>query len=411
MKRSIALLMVLGVLISATATVTDAAAVGGTESVTVSLRIEGMSETVYQNSKLEVSTAGSTPMLRDVIDSYNLMEGVQKANVVTSAGVERIEEIGTLRARSEISAQWMLRVNGQGVTGLTATPIHPGDDIVVCYGIETSFQFPGIDLDRMVAEGVVRFFDAGPNGAESPVAGAAVVWDGMTYITDEKGEIIIDSTGAGVPHTVSISRYDANGLPTVLRLPAGYTVKYGFADVPQDAWYLEDVLYMSERQLLKGTSDSEFSPNAPMNRAMFVTVLGRLGGITADQTAIVGFSDVVNDGWSAGYIAWATVNGMVSGYGDGAFGQYDPVTREQLAVILSRYAVFTGIDTNSAAPADLSAFSDAAGVSVYAEQAMKWAVGQGLITGADGQLFPQNPATRAEVATILRRFITKYDLT
>jgi hypothetical protein len=305
----------------------------------------------------------------------------------------------------------MLQVNGQGVTGLTGTPIHPGDDIVVCYGIEASFQFPVIDLDRMVAEGVVRFFDAGPDGAESPVAGAAVVWDGMTYITDDKGEIIIDSTGAGVSHAVSISRTDANGLPTVLRLPAGYTVKYGFADVPQDAWYLEDVLFMSGRQLLKGTSESEFSPNAPMNRAMFVTVLGRLGGITADQTASAGFTDVVYDGWSAGYIAWATANGIVSGYGGGAFGQYNPVTREQLAVILSRYATYAGMDTNSAAPADLSAFSDAAGISVYAEQAMNWAVGQGLITGADGKLNPQNPATRAEVAAILRRFMTKYSLT
>jgi hypothetical protein len=236
----------------------------------------------------------------------------------------------------------------------------------------------------------------------------------MAYTTDDKGEILIDSTGGGVAHTVSIEKNDGNGMPLLLRYPSGYTVKYGYLDVSPSAWYTEDVLFMSERGLLKGVSATEFDPEAPMNRAMIVTLLGRLKGVSVDQAAHTGFTDVISDGWSAGYIDWANKNSIAGGYGNGTFGQYDAITREQLAVMLYKYSVRMDIVSSSGDngknEAALTPYADAAGVSAWATPAMKWAVGEGLIQGYNGNLDPQSPATRAEVSAMLRRFMTAHNI-
>jgi hypothetical protein len=374
----------------------------------VSLRIEGKTETLYYNGELTVG-AGNGLTLRHVIDAAENQGGGLEIALATD-GTPRIVGVGTLReysAGGNADDRWLVRVNGTAAAAdPDSVPVRTGDDIVIYYADPSRIQYPRIDLSRMITSGIVRF--TGESAAE-PIAGATVVWDGMHYTTDDNGEVIIDSTGAGVLHTVRIERYDQSGLPTVLRLPPDYAVRYGFDDVAADAWYLEDVLYISERQLLKGVSESAFAPEAPMNRAMFVTVLGRLAGAAVDQTADTGFTDVLNDGWSAGYIAWAAENGIVGGYGDGRFGQYDLVTREQMAVILCRYAQSRGID-DGAGGADLSSFADAESVSGYARAAVQWLVGRGLMIGADGRLFPQGPATRVQAAAVLRRFITEFNL-
>ncbi len=405
MKRSIPALLALVLLLGFAAGSYPAEAA---DTAVVSLRIEGKTETLYYNSELTVE-AGSGLTLRRVIDAAK-SRGDGPEITLANDGAPRIVGVGTLREHSSggnADDRWLVRVNGTAAAAdPDGVPVRAGDDIVIYYADPARIQYPRVDLSRMITSGIVRFTDE--NAAE-PIAGAAVVWDGMHYTTDDNGEVIIDSTGAGVLHTVSIERYDESGLPTVLRLPPDCAVRYGFDDVAADAWYLEDVLYISERQLLKGVSESAFAPEEPMNRAMFVTVLGRLAGAAVDQTADTGFTDVVNDGWSAGYIAWATENGIVGGYGDGRFGQYDPITREQMAVILYRYAQNRGID-DGAGGADLSSFADAGSVSGYAQEAVQWLVGRGLMTGADGRLFPQGPATRAQAAAILRRFITEFKL-
>ncbi|SBW04891.1 exported hypothetical protein [uncultured Eubacteriales bacterium] len=176
-----------------------------------------------------------------------------------------------------------------------------------------------------------------------------------------------------------------------------------FADVRSGAWYYDAVKYAIQNGLFTGTTTTTFGPEADMSRAMLVTVLYRLEGKPA-VTAGATFTDVGNGQWYTDAVRWANATGIITGYGSGMFGTNDSVTREQLAAILYRYADYRGYDTTGAD--DLSAYSDASGVSPYARSAMEWAVDAGLITSTTtGGLLPGDSASRAQVATILMRFV------
>ena len=175
-----------------------------------------------------------------------------------------------------------------------------------------------------------------------------------------------------------------------------------FTDVASDAWYAQAVAYVYRQGLMSGTAQDRFSPDLTTNRAMLVTILYRLAGSPAVDGGSA-FTDVSGGDWFASGVAWASANGIVTGYGDGRFGPNDPITREQMAAILYRYAGFAGQST--AGRADLSGYTDAGQVSPYAAEAMGWAVDRGLITGVSADtLAPGGSATRAQVATILMRF-------
>jgi hypothetical protein len=176
-----------------------------------------------------------------------------------------------------------------------------------------------------------------------------------------------------------------------------------FTDVPAGSWYEEAIGFVTDRGLFQGTSDTTFSPELSMTRAMLVTVLWRLDG-KPSPSAAAGFDDVPGGQWYSEAVSWAAANGIVDGYGDGRFGPDDPITREQMAVILYRYCAFKGYETSE--PADISRYDDAESVSSWAREAMCWANGAGLITGmTETTLAPKETATRAQVATILMRFV------
>ncbi len=176
-----------------------------------------------------------------------------------------------------------------------------------------------------------------------------------------------------------------------------------FIDVPAGSWYEEAIDFVTDRGLFQGTSDTTFSPELSMSRAMMVTVLWRLDGKPAPGEAD-GFDDVPADQWYSKAVSWAAANGIVGGYGDGKFGPNDPITREQMAVILYRYCSFKGYETSESA--DISRYDDAQSVNFWAREAMCWANGTGLIRGmTETTLAPQETATRAQVATILMRFV------
>lgn len=176
-----------------------------------------------------------------------------------------------------------------------------------------------------------------------------------------------------------------------------------FSDVDASDWYYDAVAYVYENDLMQGVSATRFAPQGSLTRAMFVTILGRLDGVTEAAYPGSSFSDVPTGQWYSAYVQWAAETEIVTGYGNGQFGPTDPVTREQMAVILYRYAQLKGYDTTVSG--SLSAFSDAAKVSAYALDAMKWAVGSNLISGTEnGALSPQGIATRIQTATILMRF-------
>ena len=136
---------------------------------------------------------------------------------------------------------------------------------------------------------------------------------------------------------------------------------------------------------------------------MIVTILYRLENepeITAENP----FDDVEADRWYTNAVIWAAENKIVSGYGDGKFGPDDTITREQLAVILYRYAQFKGIDVSVGEDTNILAFEDAGSWSDWSVSALQWAVGSGIINGKDGKLVPKGDASRAEAATMLQRF-------
>lgn len=177
-----------------------------------------------------------------------------------------------------------------------------------------------------------------------------------------------------------------------------------FRDVSRRAWYFESVAYAYRQGLMSGTGTTEFEPDTATSRAMLVQVLYRLAG----QPAAAGsdFSDVGDGVWYADAVSWAAGAQIVNGYGNGRFGPDDPVTREQTAAILYRYAVWYDLAGDGEAP--LSGYPDAGTVSSWARSAMGWAVGAGYLTGSaeDGAVLlrPQALAVRAQTAAILARF-------
>ena len=173
----------------------------------------------------------------------------------------------------------------------------------------------------------------------------------------------------------------------------------GFADVAADAWYAEAVEYVRDNGLMSGTSATTFAPNDTMTRSMLATTLYREAGSPAVSGSDA-FTDTQEDAWYADAVLWASQEGVISGYGNGLFGTNDPVSREQIATILWRYAGSPSADAGQD-------FADESEIASYAVAAVDWARANGVVNGADGNRFlPRNSASRAEVATMLRNFLT-----
>ncbi len=171
-----------------------------------------------------------------------------------------------------------------------------------------------------------------------------------------------------------------------------------FTDVGEmDAFYVA-VQYVYENGLFKGMSDTEFGPAITMNRAMFVTVLGRLTGVNVDDFTTVTFADCEAGSWYAPYVEWAAKSGIVNGMSATEFAPDAEITVEQALTILYRYMIAMGYDLTGAA--DLTAYADAASVSDWAAPAVQWAVANGIYEAADA-LAPQSAAARSLVATLL----------
>ena len=257
---------------------------------------------------------------------------------------------------------------------------------------------------------------SGSGGEEEPVAEAGE--DGIYQVTIPQGHS--GPTAVAIPEAqpgqlVVIVRED--GTEEVLKKAlvedgAAYllleedaqirivTYKNTFQDVADGAWYVSAVDFASGRGLLSGVSETAFAPDEGLSRGMLVTALYSLEEPgEQDWTAL--FDDVADVAWYAQGTIWAAQAGVVSGYGDGSFGPEDPVTREELAVILYAYAGHLDLDT--AGRADLTGFADGEQVSPWAAEAVAWAVDAGVISGKDGGLLdPVGGATRAEAAAMLK---------
>jgi len=212
----------------------------------------------------------------------------------------------------------------------------------------------------------------------------------------EPGDVLVKVNPDGTEEIIPKTELTSNGL--LLEVSGDTTVKVvkndkHFVDVPSGYWAERSIDFVTARGLFAGTTETTFSPAAPMTRAMLATVLYRLESKPANSVDAA-FDDVAEGSWCDAAIDWASANGIVAGYDDHTFGANDPITREQLAAMLWRLAgrpAAKAVDT---------------GCSAYAKDAMSWAVANGILQGdGAGNYNPKANATRAEVAAMLMRFI------
>ena len=176
-----------------------------------------------------------------------------------------------------------------------------------------------------------------------------------------------------------------------------------FADVAENAWYKEAVEYANSNGLMSGISDNEFGPALLTNRAMLVTILWRMEGSPSTNYA-AGFTDINGDDYYYNAVLWAAENKIVSGVSETSFDPNCNITREQLAAILYRYAVYKGYDVSQGGMA-IREFDDYEEISEYALTSLTWAVNSGIVSGKGNRtLDPKGSATRAETAAMLMRF-------
>ena len=181
------------------------------------------------------------------------------------------------------------------------------------------------------------------------------------------------------------------------------TTELNFTDVKESDWFYKGVAYVVDKDIMSGVSENEFAPSGKLTRAMLVQMLYNMESRPACD-AENAFMDVPVGQWYTDAVIWANDAKIVSGMGEGLFAPNMEITREQMVAMLYNYAKYKGYDVT--ASADLSAFADTASVSAWAQPAMQWAVAEGYISGmGDSQLAPQGTATRAEIASVIMRFM------
>ena len=175
-----------------------------------------------------------------------------------------------------------------------------------------------------------------------------------------------------------------------------------YADVSANQWFYAAVQYVSENNLMNGVAENAFGPDIHTTRGMLVTILHRMEG--EPQAGEHSFTDVAEDEYYADAVAWAAENDIVNGYSDTVFAPEKAMSREEMAVVLYRYAQYKGWDVS--AQGDLSRYTDSESVSAWSAEAMTWAVGAKVMNGMDGRLAPQGDALRSQTATVLMRVST-----
>ena len=226
-------------------------------------------------------------------------------------------------------------------------------------------------------------------------------WSGTDLVGEDNLTVTIPAGSIGDRRYTAHWEFD----PTIIAA-LNPTPNVDFLDVSRTDWFYYDVRYVCENGLMNGTSRNRFSPYGTATRGMLVTILYRM----ENEPRCFGsaaFSDVKPGAYYEKAVVWASQNNIVSGYTDGTFRPDAPVTREQLASILYRYTLYRGQDVSAGETTSLTGYGDAQAVSSYALPAMRWACGTGFLQGANGKLNPFGLATRAQLAAMLHRYLTK----
>ena len=220
-------------------------------------------------------------------------------------------------------------------------------------------------------------------------------------VTDGSGKTISTTKKSDTVYTFTMPTSDVKvGVTYVKDDSAAVEPTTGFTDVADSAWYANAVKYAVDKDMMNGVGNNKFAPDGVTSRGMIVTVLYRLEN--EPSAAAASFTDVASGAYYANAVAWASANGIVTGYSNGKFGPNDKITREEFAAILYRYAQYKKYDVS--ASASLDGYTDAQSISSYAVPAVQWACGAGVMNGSNGRLTPKSGVTRAQVAQLLMNF-------
>ena len=362
----------------------------GTASGTMTI----MLEFTYENGETETRTFQNVPITSGI------------SGTISAISPEGTIVLDMWENNRPISV-WEVNSNGITTLPMSGLPYNPSESEIAIPGASGSSEdsegiYVYLILISPCTHGNVQY---APNRASKGDTVTITTTPDEGYelerltVTDGNGnEIKLTNKGNGTfTFTMPASQVEVTATFRTVAEPLPFT------DIPAGAWYEEAARYVYEHDLMTGTSAATFSPDVTTTRGMIVTILWRIAGSPAtSETAI--FPDVVMDSYYTDAVAWASATGIVNGYDNGLFGPDDPITREQMAAILYRYAQYSGCDMT--ARADLSSYMDTVQITSYAVEALAWANETGLIVGTSTTtLTPDGSATRAQVATIVMRFM------
>lgn len=315
--------------------------------------------------RLELARDGENTLLL----AYLSAEGLTNGRITVSFNQGRVELVGTEAGNDAWVSSFNTRTPGEVGFAWAGSDLGSGETLM----FTLSFR----EVKSGSFDGAVYSADV----EESYVSGEAVtVEPGSAQVTDGAAPVIPVTPPADTEEPI----------------PA----ECPFVDIGGH-WAEADIVKAYFAGLVKGTTDTTFSPDVTVTRAMFVTLLYRLENEPAVSVAVP-FTDVESGSYYEDAVAWAYETQVVKGTSDTTFSPYDVITREQLVTMLYRYADYTGRDTS--AGTGLDGFSDASSVSGWALEAVEWAVAGGIIQGYNGILSPKGNSTRAQAATILVRY-------
>jgi len=336
------------------------------------------------------------------------VEGVQAPDILGGYWLQEFD--------NGSNSGWMYTVNGDHPDlSLTEMELEDGDEVIWHYvdnfsaeeRRETWLDAEDISPKIYVKRNLEQIVTIEGDGEVEPALKASHIGEDVTFTFLPAEGWTVENVRVDGKDKGSIEDFTYRDLAMNARIEVVFAeempMQMTFMDVSEGQWFYDDVYFVLSNGLFNGVSEQSFEPNVPMTRGMLVTVLYRLEGAPA-ITGGSAFTDVAAGQWYTDGVIWATRKGVVNGYGDGRFGPNDPITREQMAAILFRFAQNKGY--NMTARADLMTFADGSAVSSYAMDAISWANTNGLIGGrTETTLVPGGTATRAEVAAILYRFL------
>ena len=378
---------------------------------TVSLQVEGIEGNVYYGEVAwsEGATALSVleTALKEAKVEYVVKDSQYGGKFVDSIGQDTSAKYGGYDG-------WMYYVDGQSpMFSIDAYALQGGEQVLVAYG-DMNLVLPIITAHKnykgqvtVQVEADVTYYDESWNAniVREPMVGTKVTVDGVDYTTDDKGQVVLSAESAA-KETVSlqVEKIAEGGAPLLARLAPDYTLDLTaaetvlpFSDVAEGKWYTESVLQMSDLGAVTGFPDGTFQPDGIVTRAQVANVLFKLsGGIPVNY--LMNFSDVNQEAWYAEGIRWATAEGVVTG-ADGKFNPNDPVTRQDLAVMLDRWQQAQGVELDQTGEAP--AFADNDQIAAYAAESVYRRQKAGVINGIDGSFQPKGTATRAQLCKML----------